>query len=67
MQIFSAKDAKYGFGRLMVIAGAGWVPLAKHVRPVVVVLAIEECERIKALETPGIAADERSAEKKTGK
>jgi hypothetical protein len=42
------------------------VAVAKHVRPVVVVLAIVECERLKALETPGVAADERSAEEKTG-
>ena len=52
MQIFSAKDAKYGFERLIVIAGAGWVPVAKHVQRLVVVLAIEEGERLKALETP---------------
>jgi hypothetical protein len=65
MQIFSAKDAKYGFGRLIVIAGAGWVAVAKHARPVVVVLAIEQCERLKSPERPTVAADETGSEEKT--
>jgi prevent-host-death family protein len=51
MQTLSAKDAKYGFGRLIDLARAGPVAVAKHGRPVVVVLAVEEYERLKALDT----------------
>ena len=36
MQILSAKEAKYGFGRLIDLGRAD--PVAKHGRPVVVVL-----------------------------
>lgn len=50
MQILSAKDAKYGFGRLIDLARAEPVAVAKHGRTVVVVLAIEEYERLKAAE-----------------
>ena len=42
MQTLSAKDAKYGFGRLIDLARAEPVAVAKHGRPVVVVVAIEE-------------------------
>ncbi|WP_246792622.1 type II toxin-antitoxin system prevent-host-death family antitoxin [Rhizobium leguminosarum] len=42
----SAKDAKYGFGRLIDIARSGPVTVEKHGRPVVVVLAVEEYERL---------------------
>ena len=52
MQILSAKDAKYGFGRLIDLARADPVVVAKHGRPVVVVLSVEEYERLKALDTP---------------
>lgn len=50
MKVLSAKDAKYGFGRLIALARAGPVTVAKHGRPVVVVMAVEEFERMKALE-----------------
>lgn len=50
MQTLSAKDAKYGFGRLIDLARAEPVAVAKHGRTVVVVLAIEEYERLKAIE-----------------
>lgn len=50
MQTLSAKDAKYGFGRLIDLARAEPVTVAKHGRPVVVVLAIEEYERLKRLD-----------------
>ena len=52
MQILSAKDAKYGFGRLSDLARANPVSVAKHGRPVVVVLSVEEYERLKALDMP---------------
>lgn len=50
MQTLTAKDAKYGFGRLIDLARAEPVAVAKHGRTVVVVLAIEEYERLKAIE-----------------
>jgi prevent-host-death family protein len=50
MQTLSAKDAKCGFGRLIDLARAEPVAVAKHGRPVVVVLAIEEYERLKRLD-----------------
>lgn len=50
MQILSAKDAKYGFGRLIDLARAEPVAVAKHGRTVVVVLAVEEYERLKAVD-----------------
>ena len=53
MGTLSAKDAKYGFGRLIDLACAKPVAVAKHGRPVVVVLSVEEYERLKALDTPG--------------
>ncbi len=47
MQNMSAKDAKYGFGRLIDLARSEPVVVEKHGRPVVVVLAIEEYERLR--------------------
>ena len=51
MKTLAAKDAKYGFGRLIDLARAEPVAVAKHGRPVVVVMAVEEFERLKALES----------------
>ena len=51
MQALSAKDAKYGFGRLIDLARAKPIAVTKHGRPVVVVLSVEEYERLKALES----------------
>jgi len=65
MQTLTAKDAKYGFGRLIDLARAEPVAVAKHGRTVVVVLAVEEYERLKALDKPGIAHDEKNAGKNT--
>ena len=53
MQTLSAKDAKYGFGRLIDLARAEPIAVTKHGRPVVVVLSVEEYERLKALESAG--------------
>ena len=50
MKTLSAKDAKYGFGRLIDLARAEPVAVAKHGRPVVVVMSIEELERLKVVE-----------------
>jgi len=51
MKSLSAKEAKYGFGRLIDLARAAPVAVLKHGRPVVVVMAIEEFERLKAKRT----------------
>lgn len=56
MKTLTAKDAKYGFGRLIDLARAEPVAVAKHGRPVVVVMAVEEFERLKALDDPVAAA-----------
>ena len=45
----TAKDAKCGFGGLIDLARAESVKIAKHGRPVVVVMPAEEFERLKAL------------------
>lgn len=55
METLTAKDAKYGFGRLIDLARANPVTVAKHGRPVVVVLAVEEFERLKALDAPTLS------------
>jgi prevent-host-death family protein len=50
MTTLSAREAKYNFGRLIDTARAGPVMVAKHGRPVVVVLSVEEYERLKTIE-----------------
>ena len=52
-----AKDAKYCFGRLVNLARAEPVAVAKTGRPVVVVMAVEEFERLKVLDAPAKAPD----------
>jgi prevent-host-death family protein len=52
MKTLTARDAKYGFGRLIDLARAEPVAVAKHGRPVVVVIAVEEYERLAALDRP---------------
>lgn len=53
MHSMSAKDAKYSFGRLIDLARAEPVMVAKHGRPVVVVMSVEEYERLKNSEVGG--------------
>ena len=43
MKTLAAKDAKYSFGRLIDLARAEPVTVVKHGRPVVVVMAVENC------------------------
>lgn len=50
MRTLSAKDAKYEFGRLIDLARAEPVAVTKHGRAVVVVIAVEEYERLKEIE-----------------
>lgn len=65
MHTMSAKDAKYGFGRLIDMARAEPVTVEKHGRPVIVVLAVEEYERLKAIENRQRSAG-RKNDVKTG-
>lgn len=46
MQHMSARDAKNGFGKLIDLARAEPVAIEKYGRSVVVVLAVEEYERL---------------------
>lgn len=62
MKTMSARDAKRQFGRLIDTARAEPVVVEKHGRPVVVVLAVEEFERLKAL-----SELERQATKSVGR
>ena len=48
MRTLSTKDAKYGFARLIDLDRAAPVTVAKYGRPEVVVLAVEEYERLKS-------------------
>lgn len=50
MKSMSAKDAKNGFGRLLDLARAAPVLIEKHSRPVVVVMSVEDFERLSKLE-----------------
>lgn len=51
MKTMSAKDAKNAFGMLIDIARAEPVTIEKHGRPVVVLLSVEEYERLNRLST----------------
>lgn len=50
MKTLAAREAKYNFGRLIDMARAEPVVIEKHGRPVVIVVAIEEFERLKSIE-----------------
>lgn len=52
MKTMSARDAKHQFGLLIDTARAEPVVIEKHGRPVVVVLAVEEFERLKSRGNP---------------
>ncbi len=51
MKALSAKDAKYNFGQMIDLARAEPVVIEKHGRPVVVVMAVEEYERLSGITT----------------
>ncbi len=59
MKALSAKDAKYNFGQMIDLARAEPVVIEKHGRPVVVVMAVEEYERLTSKDT-----SKRSSERK---
>jgi len=56
MRTFTSADAKNNFGELIDMARASPVAITKYERPVVVVVAVEEYERLKALDTARRAA-----------
>lgn len=61
MKTIPAKDAKYSFGKLIDLALTNPVAVTKHGRPVVVVVAVEEFDRLRALDT---GAKVRAAKRK---
>ena len=52
MRSITSADAKNNFGELIDLARAAPVMVTKYDRPVVVVMAAEEYEQLKALEAP---------------
>ncbi len=46
MKALSAREAKYNFGRMIDLARSEPVVVEKHGRPVVVVMAVEEFEKL---------------------
>lgn len=52
MRTFTAAEAKNKFGKLVDIARASPVAITKYDRPVLIVMAIEEFERLQALDRP---------------
>ncbi|MGB8900428.1 MAG: type II toxin-antitoxin system Phd/YefM family antitoxin [Methylocella sp.] len=67
MQSMSAKDAKYGFGRLIDLARSEPVVVNKHGRPVVVVLAVEEFERLRVSANGAASQPKEPGAKRTAK
>lgn len=57
MKSISAREAKNRFGYLIDIARQEPVRIEKHGRPVVIVLSVEEYERLSDSATPPIAGD----------
>lgn len=57
MKIMSAREAKNGFGLMIDTARAAPVLVEKHGRGVVVVLAVEEYERLKRLDLQKLPID----------
>ena len=62
MATLTAKKAKSGFGRLIDLARAEPVMIAKHGRPIVVVMSVEETrrefEKCNAFLDPNVADEE---------
>lgn len=67
MQRMSARDAKNGFGRLIDLARAEPVAIEKYGRSVVIVMAVEEYERLSGQteEPDAVAALARGKRAKT--
>src|SRR5260370_22097309 len=65
MQRMSARAAKNGFGRLIDTARAEPVAIEKHGRPVVVVMAVEEYQRLICGRGENLASTKPPREKKS--
>ena len=50
MRMLTAKEAKYGFGRAIDLARAGPLIIAKHGRPIVLVMAFEKFDWLNVVE-----------------
>lgn len=59
MKTMSAKDAKNSFGLLLDHARAEPVQVEKHGRPVVIVMSVEEFQRLSSVRTNGREVSER--------
>jgi prevent-host-death family protein len=55
MRTFTSADAKNNFGELIDLARAAPVAITKYDRPVVVVMAVEEFERLKGRNNPKLS------------
>jgi hypothetical protein len=53
MKTLTANDAKCGFGRLIDLARAVPMAVAKHERPVVFMMALEKFERLREISSGG--------------
>lgn len=65
MRTFTAAEAKNKFGELVDIARASPVAITKYDRPVLIVMAIEEFERLQVLDrsvAPGPIDDSKKKE-----
>jgi PHD/YefM family antitoxin component YafN of YafNO toxin-antitoxin module len=62
MKILTANGANYDFDRLIDLARAEPVAVAERGRPIVVVLVVEEFERLTALDAPASAAKRKEKE-----
>jgi len=59
MKALSAREAKYNFGRMIDLARSQPLVVEKHGRPVVVVMAVEEFEKLTGRQiTPSQLKDE---------
>ena len=69
MRSITSADAKNNFGELIDLARAAPVMVTKYDRPVVVVMAVEEYERLKALDArkTGKTAPSTKVKKRTGR
>jgi prevent-host-death family protein len=69
MRSITSADAKNNFGELIDLARAAPVTVTKYDRPVVVVMAAEEYERLTILDAgkTGNAAQRTKAKKRTGR
>jgi prevent-host-death family protein len=61
MRTFTSAAAKNNFGELIDLARAAPVAITKYDRPVVVVMAMEEFERLKVLDAPASPPPKRKA------